>query len=209
MGPTPPGEIVERQPEQPNLLQRWHQRVYRALFHRALARQPRREQDGVRLYFEPAQAERVAAALLLLRAGDPPRYRRVQRHLRVLTGSHLGTHYDATADIGCIDVEQEGEGRMLAAALVHEATHAWLIKVWRVPCRGPWLERQERLCLREERRCLHRLLRHAHWPDEKTNAFLARVEAAHREALAWEWWNAPLRIQLRTSRRRRLSPVPS
>jgi hypothetical protein len=193
---------VERQPEQTSLLRRWHRRVYRALFNRALARYPSRELEGMRLHFEPDQAERVAAALRLLRAGDPPRYRRVRRHLSVLTGSQLGTHYDATADVGCIDVEQEGDGRMLAAALVHEATHAWLIKSWRVPCRGPWLERQERLCLREERRCLRRLLRHAHWPEKKVEAFLARVETAHREALAWAWWDAPLSLQLRASRRR-------
>jgi hypothetical protein len=185
------------------LVRRWHQRVYRALFRRELARYPLQVLEGVALYFPRPEAERVVAALTLLREADPRRFRRVQRHLPVLTTSREGTHYDATADAGCIDVALEGSAWLLAAALVHEATHAYLLKARGVPYEGRWRPWHERLCLREELCVLRRVVRYADWPTPEAAEYLAGMEAQHREALAREWWDVPLLEQLRTVRQRR------
>lgn len=186
--------------ERPGLLGQWHRQLYCALFQRGLARHPRQVVDGVTLHFPPQEARRVAEALALLRHADARRYLRLKRHLPVLTLSTVGTHFDATADAGCIDVALEGGAWPLAAALVHEATHAYLLKARGVPYEGQWRAWHEEMSLREERHVLRRLARHAGWPEPAVAAYLVRLEAQHREALAHAWWEAPLREQLRAAR---------
>ena len=197
-------------PVQSGVLTRWHRKVYCALFERQLARLPRSVVDGVELYFPPAETQRVEEALALLRSVDPRRYRRLLRHLPRLTHSRVGTHYDATADAACIDVALEGGTWRLAAALVHEATHAWLLKARRLDYQGPARERHERLCLREEYRFLTRVVQHAGWTPVAAAAWLERLQQEQREALSCAWWEDSWSEQVRAVRwHRQLARVAS
>jgi DNA-binding transcriptional ArsR family regulator len=195
---------------QSGVLAHWHRKVYCALFNRQLARLPRSMVDGVELFFPAPEAERVQAALALMRTVDARRYRRLTRHLSRLTHSRVGTHYDVTADAGCIDVALEGGTWRLAAALVHEATHAWLFKARGLSYEGPCRARHERLCLREERYFLTRVVRHAGWTPVAEAAWLERLQEEHRAALACAWWEDSWSEQVRAARwHRQLARVAS
>jgi hypothetical protein len=185
------------------LLQRLHQQWYSALFRRQLARLPCRTVDGLALYFPEGELERVEAALGLLREVDRVRHRRLRRHLAILTTSRVGTHFDATARAICIDVQAEGGTWMLGAALVHEATHAYLLETRHVPYQGRWREWHERVCMREEVRFLSRALRYAGWDGPAAQEYLSRVEAHHERALAAQWWEQPLLVPVRSALWRR------
>ena len=135
----------------------------------------------------------LLAALRLLKATDPRRYTRVQKHLSWVVNMTLSRHGAAeyrhmtrTCASDILEVSHENDLEFLAgyyaSTLVHEATHGM------IRCRGILYNKKlrrriERLCVREEQRFVTRLT--------LTQPNLADRLYYEFDATQWKWsWTA-------------------
>ena len=150
----------------------------------------RREMQGILVsaFTEKAKRavalERVAAAVELIRRYDPAGFRRVQRGVRRILVSWLpGTwgEYQSEIDLCVLHDEHvvapETSIAAIASTVVHEATHARLIRAG-VPYDENLRPRVERICFRAERAFGRRL------PDGHDVVELAERQLARKDDFA-------------------------
>ena len=149
----------------------------------------------------------VAAALGLLREHDLRRFNRVRKHLGLVYNRPLisGAMYEEAIRACAIDFsrydagwrEHEAFPALVAAAIVHEATHAAVRSRRRVAGDAERRLQEEELCNREEWRCFERLTSAAGIPiDDEWLAGRRRYDP--------RWHRAYYRMAPAGHRRRRI-----
>jgi hypothetical protein len=165
----------------------WLRRMILRAVHRGILRQlPASEIHGLTVYGSPREAERIGRALELLTRLDPRRSRRVLFFARQIVKSEQGTHYDPDACALYFDFSSPEDNLSDALALVHEATHVYLLQRRQLKYVGPGREKHERICIREESALLRLYSRDL--PLAEQAAFLSKWSQYHEASLNSRWW---------------------
>lgn len=145
---------------------------------------------------ETARAERVRAAMELIRDFDPNRFARIKRDLRrIFIARVVGAHFDPNMRSCFLPDPLRRSALQLAGTIVHEATHARIS--------GCGIPYRPEVRARIEATCVHAAAN-----------FLSRVpggsELAERElaALDAEPWYSEEKLAERKRRNEELVPVP-
>lgn len=144
-------------------------------------------------------------ALTLLMQSDPRRYLRVQSFVQNIILFPLGENGFEPLTKSIIINDYNPERRdLLAIALVHESTHAYL-RAKGIPYQD-YPRRHEAACLKEEYRSVKRIMRASHWiSDEQRRELLTRWKEYLRARTALEWWKPDRRELARLGALRNLS----
>jgi len=87
-----------------------------------------------------------------------------------------------------LDLSDCSERAHIAAALVHESTHGWLLKRG-LAYKGDAIRRHERIALGEELRFLKRTVRSLMLTESERSIRLRELESWARESLKSEWYS--------------------
>ena len=126
----------------------------------------------------PTELARVSAAIQLIRDRDPRRFQRLRRDLRGIWIVHIvgAGEYEPELHLCKLDPTyvQKTDVTVVAATIIHEATHA---RLWRFGYDSSMRSRIERLCLKEEIAFASRL-NDSSEVLERAEHFMARVDEA-------------------------------
>jgi hypothetical protein len=176
--------------------------MFRTVFFRSSAH---RTFDGINLYWvdysrlgfrKPGNGEEeaffatVTKALTMLQACDPRRYKRAKRYLKNIVFLPTGNDsFEPSVFSYVVDTFDYDKPELLAACIVHEATHGMLYS------KGLKYEadkrRHETICIREEMRTVRRLV-YQEYPDltaEQWDEIDKVWENLVQKALRDEWWD--------------------
>ena len=141
-------------PRRNTSLNRFRNALFRWLHKKYVALLPATEYCGFHLYFEPEQIENVVAGIKLLEHLYPRGYKRALKFTSTIVVTEMPTHYDEAAEACYLNL-LNADSVEIAASLVHESTHAYLVKIRRIPYCGILKEKHERICMSEQTRFMN------------------------------------------------------
>ena len=162
------------------------------VYHRALFAIAKRQHfDTFTLYSvenDPKFFDQAIAALQLLRAVDPRRYRRVQRYMPIIAHVRQGANFYKHAARAFYVNACPDDAADFASEVVHEATHAYLAHRG-IRYTKKNRERHERLCTTEQLAFVTRAIQaQTHVPVPQQQALIAQWRHWFEEHLASKWW---------------------
>lgn len=153
-----------------------------------LAMRQRHEHAGFVLYVDDEQEARtLCGAIDLLERVDKRRFERARAFGTRVQTTLFGTHFDPGVSPS-INLGTGDEPGALAAALVLESTHGWLLSRG-IPYAGESVRRHEKLALDQEYRFLCRFTRYQYPSADDAAPYLAALAQWHTDAWKTEWYS--------------------
>ena len=162
------------------------------IYHRALFAIAKRQTfDTFTLYSVDDDSkffDQAIAALQLLKAVDPRRYRRAQRYMPIIAHVRQGANFYKHAARAFYVNACSDDPAYFASEIVHEATHAYLAhKGLRYTKANR--ERHERLCTTEQLAFITRAIQaQPHVPTLQQQELITQWRRWFEEHLASKWW---------------------
>lgn len=171
-----------------NFLYRWLHKKYVSLLSET-------EYRGFHLFFRHDDAKTVVSGLKLLEELYPRGYNRALRFTSTIVETDMPTHYDKAAGACYLNLV-DADPVEVAASLVHEATHAYLWKIRRIPYRGILREKHERICVSQQTKFMNLYFATGNEEDAEKCRRAWKKYTDHALASAW-WHESRLRRMLR------------
>jgi hypothetical protein len=146
---------------------------------------PETEYRGFHLFLRHEDATTVVSGLKLLEELYPRGYKRALRFTSTIVDTDMPTHYDEAVEACYLNLVN-ADSVEVAASLVHEATHAYLSRVRRIPYRGILREKHEKICVSEQTKFMNLYFATGNREDAEK---CRRAWEKHTDrALATAWW---------------------